>query len=117
MLEIKETKNKSKMRNLAYEMLQPQNYLSSLDVRQAKVVFRFRVKMAIFSGNFKGQGPLDPCPLCGQHDDLQEWCFQCPVVKRKVEVTEEYENIFRKNISTNLARILSRIVELRRKDE
>ena len=117
LLEIKEEKNKSKMKNLKYEMLKPQEYLANLDVREAKAVFRFRVRMALFSGNFKGYGPPEPCPLCGQHDDLQDLCFQCPVVIGKLELTDKYENIYEKNISKRLARILIKIVEMRRKEE
>ena len=117
LLEIKEEKNKSKMKNLKYEMLKPQEYLANLDVWEAKAVFKFRVRMALFSGNFKGYGPPEPCPLCGQHDDLQDLCFQCPVVIGKLELTEKYENIYEKNISKRLARILIKIVEMRRKEE
>jgi hypothetical protein len=117
LLEIKEEKNKSKMKNLKYEMLKPQEYLANLDVWEAKAVFKFRVRMALFSGNFKGHGPPEPCPLCGQHDDLQDLCFQCPVVIGKLELTEKYENIYEKNISKRLARILIKIVEMRRKEE
>ena len=53
LLEMKVRKNKSKMKNLNYEMLKPQEYLTKLDVREAKEVFRFRVKMSLFSGNYK----------------------------------------------------------------
>ena len=65
-----------------------------LDVRMAKTVFKFRVRMAQFSGNFMGQGPHS-----GLHSDFQELCFYCPSVLKKVDLKEEYENIFQPVIS------------------
>ena len=51
------------MKDLKYEKLQIQEYLTKLDVYLAKAVFRFRVRMARFSGNSKGQGPTDACTV------------------------------------------------------
>ena len=99
MKNIKETRNKSKMSNLTYEKFERQEYFTTLEVKHAKTVFRFRTRMATFDGNFKGQGPVDPCPLCGLHSDLQHLSFNCPVVIEKVEPTEEYEQIFGAKIS------------------
>ena len=67
LMELKESKNGSKMRDLYYEKLEAQEYLKELDVNEAKTVFKFRVRMAKFSGNFKGQGLIDLCPLCALH--------------------------------------------------
>ena len=71
--------------------------------------------MAKFSGNFRGHGPPEPCPLCGSHEDTQQMSFQCPVILGQMEVTEEYENIFEKKISQPLARTLGKILKLRKK--
>ena len=73
--------------------------------------------MAPFDGNFKGQGPVDPCPLCDLHSDLQHLSFNCSVVIEKVEPTEEYEQIFGAKISIELAKCLQRMIELRKKEE
>ena len=73
--------------------------------------------MAPFDGNFQGKGPVDPCPLCGLHSDLQHLSFNCPVVIEKVEPTEEYEQIFGAKISTELAKCFQRMIELRKKEE
>ena len=51
---IKETRNKSKMENLSYKHLKMQEYLSKLNPSDSKEVFRFRVRMAHFSENYKG---------------------------------------------------------------
>ena len=115
MVEIKETKNESKLKSLKYEKLEKQDYLTNLDVKLAKTAFRFRTRMAQFGGNFKGQGPLEPCPLCGEHPDLQELCFQCPEVVNKIQVNELYENIFEPTISRELAKNLEEILKIREK--
>ena len=111
----KETKNQSKLKSLKYEKLEKQDYLTNLDVKLAKTAFRFRTRMAQFGGNFKGQGPLEPCPLCGEHPDLQELCFQCPEVVNKIQVNELYENICEPTISRELAKNLEGILKIREK--
>ena len=115
MIEKKETKNQSKLKPLSYEKLDQQEYLKNLDVKLAKTTFRFRTRMAQFGGNFKGQGPLDPCPLCGEHQDLQELSFQCPEVLDKIKVNEDYDNIFEPKISRELAKTLQDILKIREK--
>ena len=117
LLKMKESKSESKMKNLKYEKLEAQKYLTMLDVNLAKTVFRFRVRMAQFSGNYKGQGPPELCPLCGLHKDLQELCFYCPSVLNKIELNEEYENLFQPEVSKDLARNLIEIEKLRKKEE
>ena len=112
-MELKESKNGSKMRDLHYEKLEAQDYLKELDVNEAKTVFKFRVRMAQFSGNFKGQGPIDPCPLCALHPDVQEECLQCPEVIGKLNIDVQYENIFVSTITRNLARTLEAITKFR----
>ena len=67
MMKIKETKNKSKMNKFNYIELGRQKYLEELDVNHAKIVFNFRKRMAKFSDNFKGNGTVENCPLCGLH--------------------------------------------------
>jgi hypothetical protein len=103
LLEIKMEKSKSKMKNLGYDELKPQDYLKNLDVKEAKNVFRFRVKMTTFSGNFKGLGPPDLCPLRGKHEDVQEMSFKCPKGLEEIEISDGYMNIFENNISQKLA--------------
>ena len=116
LVKMKETKSESKMRELKYEKLQAQEYLSSFDVKKAQTIFRFRVRMERFSGNYKGGGPPELCPLCNQHSDIQELCIECPVVISKIGVTENYSNIFKNNISGDLVGKLQQIMKLRKKD-
>ena len=71
--------------------------------------------MANFSGNYKGLGPPDPCPLCGKHEDVQEMLFQCPKVIEEIEPTDDYMNIFGEKISHKLAKTASKIMDMRKK--
>ena len=111
LIEIKNTKNKSKMRNLKYQKLECQEYLRNLDVKSAKSIFKFRTRMARFQGNFKENVDVDFCPLCGAHRDLQELSFRCPEILKKVEILETYEDIFGSKISQKLARIVEEITK------
>ena len=104
LLSMKGEKSKTKMAGLHYEKLKPQDYLYNLDVRVARIVFKFRTRMMQFGGNFKGQGPLESCPLCGNHEDLQELCFKCPGIVKTIKVDQEYENIFGQLIHPNLGK-------------
>ena len=114
LLEIKHLKNKSKMKSLSYEKLELQDYLTRLDVHEAKTVFSFRVRTAQFSENYRGSNPPVPCPLCAQHLDLQELSFICPIIKEKIQINENYEKIFHPQITNNLAKILVAIMKLRK---
>ena len=114
---LKETKNASKLGNITYSKLELQEYLTKLDVNLSKNVFKFRVKMANFGGNYKGQGPTEICPLCKTHSDFQELCFLCPTITSHIQLTEDYENIFKPNISNTLARNLLDIIKIRMKTD
>ena len=113
LIKIKDTKNGSKMKELKYQKLECQDYLGNVDAKLAKSVFKFRTRMAKFQGNFKENGNVDFCPLCGTHRDLQELSFQCPEILKKVEITEIYQTIFGSKISLNLAKIVDEITRWR----
>ena len=113
LLEMKNKMSKTKMKNLEYKKLELQPYLKKFDSNFASCIFRFRVMMAPFSGNFRGPGPLKICPLCGIHNDTQSMSFQCSKVKEQVDVNEKYEDIFKEDISYKMARTLQMILKLR----
>ena len=68
-------------------------------------------------GILEGKGQSELCPLCGLHDDLQSLSFNCPKVLEKIEVKEEYKDIFGLKISKTLSKTLSEIDKLRKKDK
>ena len=113
LINMKISQSKTKMKNLEYKRLELQPYLKKFDANMAICVFRFRVKMASFSENFKGQGPLKPCPLCGIHFDTQAMSFQCGKVKDKLKISENYETIFKEDISLEMANTLQQILKIR----
>ena len=92
------------MKGLYYEKLELQEYFSNFDVIEARTIFSFRVRMAKFSGNFRGARPPDPCPLCASHLGNQDLSVQCPVIKLKINVKEDYKMIFQQHISKNLGK-------------
>ena len=112
---IKECQNETKMKNLNYEKLKQEDYLTKLDVWQAKEVFRYRTRMANYSGNFRGQGLIESCPLCGEHEDHQSMSLKCPTILKEIKIEENYENIFKPNITPALATMLMKITKMRNK--
>ena len=112
----KEAKNTSKLGSLIYDKLETQEYLKELTVNEAKAVFRFRTRMQIFDGNFNGKETKVLCPLCAQHFDLQELCFDCPILRGKLRIEERYESIFGSVIKPTLARVLLGIETIRREE-
>ena len=49
---MKETQSESNMRELNYEKLQVQEYPGTFDVKKGQAIFRFRLRMERFSGNY-----------------------------------------------------------------
>ena len=105
----------SKMDNLRYSKLEMQNYfkLENCTADMAKLMFKFRCRMADFDENFRvGLGPR-PCQLCGLHLDNQETSFQCPEITKQLEIKVEYSKIFQKKIPVESFETISRITAIR----
>ena len=112
----KEVKNNSKLKELNYKKLETQDYLKDLTVQEAKAVFRFRTKMQTFDGNLNGKETKVLCPLCAEHFDLQETCFDCPILRKKLRIEDRYESIFGSVIPATLAKILLGIEKIRKEE-
>ena len=56
---------------------------------------------------------VKPCPLCGQHEDTQILSFKCLKITTKIEISDEYEDIFKSKITPTLANTLTQIMKLR----
>ena len=84
---MKQLKNKSKINELKYEKLERQVYHEELNVAEPKTVFRLRTKVENFEVNYKQKETkvLSQCPICQAHSDVQELCFECPILKQKSE--------------------------------
>ena len=75
-----------------------QSYLKDEKIRvdQARILFRYRTRMARYWEKFKGGRPTDPCPVCkeAQSVDTQPHSFQCEVTASNVTINGSYYNIF-----------------------
>ena len=105
LLEIKEVKSKSKMKNLNYSDLKLQDYLllKTNNISEAKALFKFRLRMAPFGENFRGGQKTIPCPLCNSHPDGQSESFQCIQLKKVINVKGDYNHKFSQFIPYDLS--------------
>ena len=112
LIEKKETH--SKMEDLFYTELKPQEYLSgnNLSAKQAQTVFSYRTRMADYSENFRNNGGHSPCQLCLMHLDSQAHSFSCPVILSNIKINVCYSDIFNK-VSKKLANTLVKIETFR----
>ena len=103
------------MANIVYTNLEMQEYLKNKDISQsqAKIVFRFRTRMAKYSENFKGGKPTKQCPLCRESEDTQEHSFHCRTIKMNIQVEGNLSNIFSLRINEKTAKTLEKIEKLR----
>ena len=105
----------SKMDNLKYSKLEMQDYfkLENCTADMAKLMFKFRCRMADFEENFRGALGPRPCQLCGLHLDNQETSFQCPEITKQLEIKVEYSKIFQMKIPVEIFETISRITAIR----
>ena len=113
LLKLKE--NHTKMANLEYSSLEMQAYMKDKDitVEQAKIIFKFRTRMANFSNNFKGGKPTAVCPLCLTDADMQKHSYQCNIINKNIQVKGKYEDVFAPNIEKETAVTVENIVKFR----
>ena len=93
--------------------MQPYLELKEITARQAKVWFKFHVRMALLCENFGGGGGTDVCPLCSLHPDSQAASFQCSELRKLVDVRGDYMNIFSENFSSQLVKTVFNIYYFR----
>ena len=74
------------------------------------IIFIFNVQPTL-------RGNADLCPLCKNHSDNQELSFKCTRVLEKMNINEDYENIFEQDISLNMAKTIKEIMKLRSKEQ
>ena len=115
LVELKNSRNSSKMKDLYYIELKMQEYLELKDMSasQAKALFKFRTRMAPFGENFRGGEKTVLCPLCKKHPDSQEESFSCVQVNRLVTVRGSYKEIFRTKFSPELVQTVYNIYNFR----
>ena len=105
----------SKMDNLHYPELKPQEYLTSANTRIEIVrnIFRYRVRMAPFGENFRGGEDHVMCPLCMKHWDSQAMSFQCEVMKSKLDNKCDMKDILSENVTVETGKTITRMLKIR----
>ena len=103
---LKKKEGHSKMDNLTYEELGIQKYFSmdNISTEEIHELFRFRTRMVKVGENYRGQGGRSWCPLCEQHLDNQAELFKCQVLKYKVSLDCEFQNLCTNNIETTFVK-------------
>ena len=105
----------SKLDSLEYYQLSSQDYLTrnNLSAKEAQLTFSYRVRMADYKENYRGNSGHTPCPLCLSHLDTQSMCMTCPTIQENVSVKGNYEQIFSNNITKDLVKSLEDIEKFR----
>jgi hypothetical protein len=105
----------TKLDNLYYTGLSTQEYLTNNDltVKQAQLIFKYRVRMASYSENFRGSSGHTPCPLCLAHLDSQAMCMTCPAIRENVKLEGRYSQIFTNKITKELVKTVEAIDRFR----
>ena len=108
----------SKMENLTCSSLKMQQYLSSQEIKtsEKRTIFKYHTRMERFGENFRGsQGPI-LCPLCQKHLDNQEHSYQCPEIRKGLEVKGSLSDIYKKEIKPETIKIAVKIAEFRQQN-
>ena len=83
-----EAQSKTKLKNLKYEFLERQQYVTKLPPKTAKLVFKIRTSMIDVKTNFKSKYADDmTCRICGLEEETFDHLFRCDKYKSKVKET------------------------------
>ena len=105
----------SKIRHLNFKKLELAHYLKLEHIYddEARAIFQFRSRMAKFHENYRGNSPLNHCPLCLSHPDTQKWSFKCSILQKNIKISGNYEDIMTGRISKKLAKTVKSIINFR----
>ena len=106
----------SKLDNITYRELKMQEYFQSdkFSIEQKLTIFRCRVRMERFGENFRGGNVAVMCPLCKLHLDNQAMGYQCPEIKKEMEVKGCIEDMYKEEIKLETVRTMTKILEIRK---
>ena len=104
------------MANVNYNSLKMQTYFKSSELNEdeKRTIFKYRVRMENFGENYRGGASAIPCPLCNTHLDSQDKSFQCPIIRRKIEVRGNINNIFKEEIDLETVKTIHKISKYRK---
>ena len=108
-------KQHTKMENVNYSELKRQTYFNkqSLRIEDMRNVFRFRVRMARFGHNYRGNRENIDCPLCASHLDKQCLSLHCREITSRIKIECNMDEIYSTNVPTQAARTITEIMKLR----
>ena len=94
------------MKDLNYSELKMQNYSKDpkISVEEAQNIFRFRTRSANFKENMKAKYAETLCPLCENQPDSQSHNFEYSIVKEKIKISGNYEDIFNEIIPYDVSK-------------
>ena len=92
-------------------------YLTRQDITQEdkKTIFKYRVRMERFGENYRGGAESISCPLCHTHLDNQEMSYQCPEIKKEIDIKGNFSDIYNENIQNETIETIVRISRYRTK--
>ena len=99
-----EKQKRSKVRDLAHDDLEMQNYLTpnGLSLKHAKLLFQLRSRMLDVRKNFENKYDDLMCPLCKEKADTQQHVLECSVLLQNTNLitssTVVYSDIFEINV-------------------
>ena len=107
------------MKNIQHQELKMQDYLSleNVTVNQAKVLLKFRTRMANYGQNVKGTNKLSQCQLCDEHLDSQDTICQCKTNMKNFNTNFNYDDIFLEKIEVNLIKTLETIYKFKENEQ
>ena len=114
---LRKKEGHSKMEKLDYMELgiKPYFSLEGLKITEIRELFKFRVRMSNFSENFRGKGGSVNCPLCNKHMDNQASMYQCPVLRKKVDLDADISDVYTDEVKVESIKILMETLRLREK--
>ena len=112
-LKAKQQKH-TKMENLKFLELKRQTYfnLQHLRVEDMRNVFRFRVRMARFGHNYRGNRDNVGCPLCASHLDKQHLVFQCKEIISRIMIQCNTNDVYCDNVTMETDKTLTEIMKV-----
>ena len=68
--------------------------------------------MAKFGENYRGGREFVMCPLCLNHKDSQNLSFQCQVIKKKMIITGNPEDVYSDNVKMETVKTIQQIMKI-----
>ena len=105
------------MANVNYETLEMQSYFTNPTLKEddKRTIFKYRVRMEKFGENYRGGLKLIMCPLCSTHPDNQAMSFQCPDIRKEIDVKGDISDIYKESIKQVTIKTILKITEYRKR--